>query len=489
MSASESVTSRLYLQTPAISRPESSGTSTRLFHPRLAAIEMVADFLTCYLGALAASFLDAWRYNGHFIHSAMREDLAVGLGISLLAVILLERDGAYRGSYGLLHIRTTERALRIPMQSILAALPFTLLLRPALRGLDLLSALVFIPPLLVLQKQAFAAMTRRTQTRGRAMDQVIVYGAGDAAKRILSALSHPAGLGLYPVAVIAGDAHIDAKSMLEMGYRRRRAIPVEHEPITPALLNSYHCSTLIVSLPNLSNGQIALAVDAARQAGSRVVFLSAAELQEQRWTRSIEVDGLSLAPMLQPFECWHYVISKRMVDLILSTLLLIFFTPIFTLIALFITLDSSGPVLFVQERLGRDGKPFKMLKFRSMHKDTPSYGTSPVTTSDPRITRVGRFLRKTSLDELPQLVNVLLGDMSLVGPRPEMAFIARTYSSEQQQRLQVAPGITGLWQLSADRSFPIHHNIQYDLYYIRNRTLTLDLAILIHTLFVAMRGI
>jgi lipopolysaccharide/colanic/teichoic acid biosynthesis glycosyltransferase len=116
------------------------------------------------------------------------------------------------------------------------------------------------------------------------------------------------------------------------------------------------------------------------------------------------------------------------------------------------------------------------------------YECSPKISNDPRITRIGRLLRLTGLDELPQLMNVFLGQMSLVGPRPEMPFIVRRYSDYQRQRLQVTPGITGLWQLSQDRAFPIHENLHHDLSYIRNRTLCMDLAILIHTLFFSMRG-
>jgi lipopolysaccharide/colanic/teichoic acid biosynthesis glycosyltransferase len=123
-----------------------------------------------------------------------------------------------------------------------------------------------------------------------------------------------------------------------------------------------------------------------------------------------------------------------------------------------------------------------------MYTNAPKYNFSPTTSGDPRITRIGRWLRRTSLDELPQLINVLQGHMTLVGPRPEMAFIVQEYSPEQRQRLQVIPGITGLWQLSADRAYLIHENIEYDLYYIRNRGFFMDIAILIHTLFFVMQG-
>jgi lipopolysaccharide/colanic/teichoic acid biosynthesis glycosyltransferase len=124
-----------------------------------------------------------------------------------------------------------------------------------------------------------------------------------------------------------------------------------------------------------------------------------------------------------------------------------------------------------------------------MYTDASGSDYSPQTQNDPRITRFGRFLRRTSLDELPQLLNVLQGSMSLVGPRPEMPFIVNEYGDKERQRLQVKPGLTGLWQLSGDRAFLIHENIEYDLYYIQHRNLFMDLAVLLHTSIFAMRGI
>src|ERR1035437_9466509 len=137
----------------------------------------------------------------------------------------------------------------------------------------------------------------------------------------------------------------------------------------------------------------------------------------------------------------------------------------------------------------RDGKRFELYKFRSMREDAPKYGFHPNGSSDPRVTHVGRWLRKSSLDDLPQLVNILKGEMSLVGPRPEMPFIVDGYEERHRQRLNVIPGLTGLWQLSADRAFFIHANIQYDLYYIRHRNFFMDLAILLHTAAFAMKGV
>lgn len=186
-------------------------------------------------------------------------------------------------------------------------------------------------------------------------------------------------------------------------------------------------------------------------------------------------------------DSWCYTVSKRAADLVISTLLLVLLAPLLALIALLIRLDSPGAALFIQKRVGRSGELFNIYKFRSMYADSAKYELSPSTSRDPRITRIGRMLRRTSLDELPQLLNVLFGSMSLVGPRPEMPFIVQRYNVQQQQRLSVTPGITGLWQLSPYRGFPIHQNIQYDLYYIRNRTFGMDTAILLQTLFFTMR--
>ncbi|MGY8757485.1 MAG: sugar transferase, partial [Phycisphaerales bacterium] len=123
----------------------------------------------------------------------------------------------------------------------------------------------------------------------------------------------------------------------------------------------------------------------------------------------------------------------------------------------------------------------RMIKFRTMYLDKCGDEVTPKDSGDMRVTRVGKFLRKTSLDELPQMINVLRGEMSLVGPRPEMPFIVEAYDDLQIQRLSVRPGITGLWQVSDKRKAPIHENVDYDLYYIQNQSLFLDLTIAVMT--------
>jgi lipopolysaccharide/colanic/teichoic acid biosynthesis glycosyltransferase len=180
---------------------------------------------------------------------------------------------------------------------------------------------------------------------------------------------------------------------------------------------------------------------------------------------------------------------KRCCDVVGSLFLLIILFPIFVMIATLIKLDSSGPVFFQHHRVGRNGKRFVLWKFRSMRTEVPKYENSPRSVEDIRLTRIGRLIRRTSLDEIPQLINVLKGEMSLVGPRPEMPFIVARYHSVECERLAVKPGITGLWQISPARAFPIHENLQYDLHYIRNQNFFLDCAIILRTITAVIHGV
>jgi lipopolysaccharide/colanic/teichoic acid biosynthesis glycosyltransferase len=191
-------------------------------------------------------------------------------------------------------------------------------------------------------------------------------------------------------------------------------------------------------------------------------------LDNEGSTEYVEMEGVLLAYTLPRRERRLYEAAKRALDIVFSVVVLLATFPIFAAAAIAIRLSSPGPVLFKQQRVGRSGRRFTMYKFRTMHCDCASYASSPISAHDPRITAVGRRLRRTCIDELPQLLNVLRGEMSLVGPRPEMPFLVEQYEASHLKRLTVLPGLTGLWQLSADRMSPIHKNIGYDLYWIED---------------------
>ena len=190
---------------------------------------------------------------------------------------------------------------------------------------------------------------------------------------------------------------------------------------------------------------------------------------------------------------------KRVFDVGASLLLLILLIPLLILIALLIKLESPGPIFFLQERIGEYGRRFKMIKFRSMYQDAEQRRHEVVQrdaqgrlvhklAADPRVTPLGRKLRRTSLDELPQLLNVVRGEMSLVGPRPEMPSITEEYAPWQWQRFRVPPGMTGWWQINGRSERPMHLHTEDDLYYIQNYSFWLDLQILLKTINVVIRG-
>lgn len=172
---------------------------------------------------------------------------------------------------------------------------------------------------------------------------------------------------------------------------------------------------------------------------------------------------------------------KRLCDILLSLLATVVLAVPLAVIALLIRLDSKGPSVFPQRRCGRNGVPFTMLKFRTMAADTEPYGDSPHSAQDQRLTRVGKFLRRTSLDELPQLLNILAGQMSLVGPRPLYERQAQQWTPHQRGRLSVRPGLTGYAQAYGRASLTHEEKIEMDLFYVEHQGFWLDAKIVLRT--------
>ena len=189
---------------------------------------------------------------------------------------------------------------------------------------------------------------------------------------------------------------------------------------------------------------------------------------------------------------------KRLLDIVLATLALAALSPLMLAVVLAIKLDSPGPAFIRQERVGHRLLPFEMFKFRSMAVGADARLAEAIdpehlgrgvykAPGDPRVTRVGRFIRQASIDELPQLLNVLRGEMSIVGPRPEQPFIAETYQPWQQKRTALRPGLTGWWQVNGRSDRPLHQNTDFDIYYLENYSFWLDLRILGRTVGAVIR--
>jgi exopolysaccharide biosynthesis polyprenyl glycosylphosphotransferase len=229
--------------------------------------------------------------------------------------------------------------------------------------------------------------------------------------------------------------------------------------------------------------------------------------------RKTEIDQIGALPMIRLFrEPLSGVarLTKRAFDITIASLALLLLSPFWLLIALLIKLDSRGPIIYKQERVGMDGRIFLFYKFRTMRADADDRlhreyqqkliagrpeanvgdGERPAykLRADARVTRLGRILRRLSLDELPQLFNVLRGDMSVVGPRPPIPYEVENYELWHRKRLDMKPGLTGLWQVSGRNRLPFEEMVRLDLYYIENWSLLLDLKIILRTLPVMLRG-
>lgn len=178
---------------------------------------------------------------------------------------------------------------------------------------------------------------------------------------------------------------------------------------------------------------------------------------------------------------------KRMIDIVISSLGMSISSPLSVLIAVLIKFDSKGPIFFKQERIGKDGHPFQIFKFRTMVEGAVDMGAGYLIEKDDfRITRIGKFLRRTSLDELPQLINILKGEMSLVGPRPTLKYQVDQYDGWQKKRLSVKPGITGWAQIHGRNEIPWGNRIKYDVWYVDHWSLGLDLRIMLKTIWVVL---
>jgi len=318
----------------------------------------------------------------------------------------------------------------------------------------------------------------------------LIVGAGEPGVEVAAAIARDLG----PVLTVLGfvDDELPADALIGLPVLGCVAD-------TARLAREYNCDEVVITLPSSQYDQIERVVYDLQSLPVRVRI--APDLLKLALVRA-NVEMLGPVPLIgvrEPVIDGVNWAIKRTTDVVLSALALAFLWPVMLLIAIAIKLDSPGPVIFRQRRVGENCKEFWTLKFRTMAQGADKLAESVATTDeqgrpvykrpdDPRVTRAGRLLRRTSLDELPQLVNVLRGEMSLVGPRPEQEFIAARYEPWQRQRLSVPPGITGWWQVSGRGDLPMHLNTQYDLYYIRNYSLWLDLKILWMTLGVVIRG-
>ena len=339
--------------------------------------------------------------------------------------------------------------------------------------------------LIALGRELHRRIWHRLRMRGVGRDRVLVVGSGETAEAIVQKIQWSPYLGYELVGVVNGStADYEFAGAPLLGTKDELAEIIERYEIEEVIIAPQEGTSRyeIIRLVSMSQrGSVAIKI-----------FPDVFELI----TTGVSIDDLGGVPLLNVRDIqlrgWRLSL-KRALDLFGASLGLVMLSPIMLLMALLIKLDSTGPVFYFQERMGLDGRPFQMAKFRSMKEDAEAKGPGWTTKDDPRRTRFGTWLRSKNLDELPQLINVLLGDMSLVGPRPERPVYVDKFRNRiprYMDRHREKAGMTGWAQVNGLRGdTSITERTKYDLWYVENWSLWLDIKIIVRTVVQTLFGV
>jgi len=483
----------------------------RHFEPLVLSTQVLLDLLvilaSCWLGYLIGGQLGSLTGEAALAASQRELYLEVAALIAAVCLVTFHACGLYSPVKSLLNMQEYKAILKGTLIAFLVLFVLLVYLRntrqPADGALGFLTRLhrffdldvnvntVSRVTLLVTFALIVVAMTaarflsfrviQHLHQKGLGNRNVLIYGATDAGRRLLRKFQLVPTLGLNLVGFCDDDP---AKVGTLVGKSRVLGTFADLETI----VGRHKISEVFIAVPEGPEERIVTLLSEIERLGvvchivPRLWQLMSFDL------RAVNVDSIPLFTRARRRPSVLQRAGKRLFDLVVAAAVLVATLPLFAFAALLIRRESPGPVFFVQERVGQDGRPFRMLKFRTMHLHLSGDAPTPRSSDDPRITRIGRWLRRFSLDELPQFLNVLRGEMSVVGPRPEMRFIVATYGPLERERLRVKPGVTGLWQISYARQMAIHENIDYDLYYIEHESLLLDLVIVALTAFAVVKG-
>ncbi len=353
---------------------------------------------------------------------------------------------------------------------------------------------VFLIALLGVSRAIKKAYEARQRARGIGVSNVLIVGAGELGRAVMRTLFARPDLGYRCIGFVDDDplrGHTDIGRFPALG----------EVSALPDLLRQHQVDEVVITLPWSAQPKILQLIEICRAHNVRArVAPSLLQINLRR----LDVNDFGGIPMLSPRDAQDGIgslnrIIKRSVDLVFGGIFLVLCLPIIGIACLAIRLESPGPAIFTQLRAGKNGKPFKLYKLRSMHKDADRLkdqlmemneadGPMFKIRDDPRRTKVGRVLRKLSIDELPQFWNVIKGDMSIVGPRPALLSEVMEYADWHRERLRVQPGITGLWQISGRSELSFDEMCLLDVYYIENWSLSLDLKIMLQTIPYVLSG-
>lgn len=404
--------------------------------------------------------------------------------LEIAAIVMLSFwiVGLYRRERSIMNILETQKLCRAVV-FIFLILGLFFIRKPGIHTLfEIAGFAICVFVIIETERYLFFKLDQRLLLKGIGWEKVIIYDNEETGRFLVERMLRFPKFGKLPVGFL-----VDKKQDKRPGEK----VPVlgHIDGDLEKVFEVNRIDTVIVARQGSSFDILLSLEQACRKLGIKLEFESYLWGPQFKRMRVDNVRGVSLTGVLENAGTLLPHVLKRAIDVCFSVLILLITSPLFAVVIFLTKRDSRGAAIFKQKRAGENGQLFTMFKFRTMHPRVDEYDYHPRDRNDERVTRLGRILRRTSLDELPQLFNVIKGEMSLVGPRPEMPFIVKKYDVTEKQRLLVKPGITGLWQISADRSRAIHENIDYDLYYVRNQSLLLDIAILLRTAIPVVRGL
>lgn len=457
-------------------------------------VEILADFLSIFGSLMLGYVLYHYLYNVANIGTGPKSFspyFKLALGVSIFFIVLFERVGLYKRQMSILNIEEIKGIFKAVLLGFVVLLVANFYIRQSSFSRLIISYSLIIMLIFVnVERLFFFKLHQRFHMKGSGVQRVLIYGAGEVGKLLYRRMLQSPHIGYLPVGFMDDNkSTVGAEIPIGTHYHNHGGLLLGRFEDLEEVFRKEKIDEVFIAMPSVAQEQIQKIIRKCRELKVKFRFVpSMFDIRIQK-VGFATVGGIPLLSTKEYRSNRITLFFKRLLDVFFSGLVLLLFSPLLAIIALLIKKDSPGPVIFKQKRVGKGGKEFVMYKFRSMYVETPPYKINPLSKDDPRITRVGKFLRRTSLDELPQFWDVFKGDMSVVGPRPEMPFIVETYNDIHRERLAVKPGVTGLWQVSADRAGPIHENMDYDLYYIENMSILLDLVIILRTIWFAIRGI
>lgn len=413
--------------------------------------------------------------------------LPFALILTLLLLFAYRVDGAYEFRRDSSLVEEAYRITAGTATAIIIMVAIAFFTRPQLNSrLIYVYTGILIPVFLIVSRIVFRAWLWRLRRRGIGVDRLLIVGAGEVGRMVMRSVVARPELGYEIVGFLDDDP---GKSNTALGRLRGLGALDALQDV----LKSTPIDEVIVALPWHAHRKIVQVVQEVQQANVRPRIVPDLFALMLGRVQLDQINGIPLIGM-QPVAITGFNLAvKRLLDVLVSILALTVAAPFWLLIPIAIKLDSPGPVLFNQVRVGRAGRPFVVHKFRSMVADAEEQKDSLRSLNeadgplfkikeDPRTTRVGRLIRRTSLDELPQFLNVLKGDMSLVGPRPALPEEVAQYEEWHKRRLEASPGITGLWQVSGRSLVGFEEMVLLDTFYCENWSFGLDLKILFKTI-------